>query len=161
MWADRLQSCFLDMSKYRITHTHIEDSPNQQVIKAQMVICQSPLLCPAALRRCPGLSEPYWSEPEEEQGWLICFHFGEGHCCHWARLVHPKRFSDRNAKHVSKLTDSCMWKKSQTHRVKHTPAPHTHDTISLLLKTVGYEVCLWAFPFLDASPKEWMEKNMN
>lgn len=45
---------------------HIEDSHILHVIKVQMVICQSPLLRPEAPRRCPGLSEPYWSEPEEE-----------------------------------------------------------------------------------------------
>lgn len=39
-----------------------------QVIKAQIVICQSPSSCPAAPGRCPGLSEPYWSEPDGEAG---------------------------------------------------------------------------------------------
>lgn len=46
-------------------YTYVAVSSTRQVIKGPAVMCQSPSSCPAAPGRCPALSQPYWSEPQE------------------------------------------------------------------------------------------------
>ena len=63
------------------------------------MICQSPSSCPAAPGRCPGLSKPYWSVPEEKLVWgNLCSFWKRTQLSAGQRLVRLKSFSDSIAK---------------------------------------------------------------
>lgn len=101
-WCISLQAQ-ISLNVYTQTCTHIYTCIGVgcmcQVIKAQIMICQSPSLCPAALGRCPGLSGPYWSEPEEKLVWgNLCSFWKRTQLSAGQRLVRLKSFADSIAK---------------------------------------------------------------